>query len=219
MNVLVEATWTSTCPECGRRGAWVCDICMPLVSPLGLPACERCGAPLLSECKCGELPDSLSSIRGAFPYAGWVRSSIHAFKFKGEFARSPFLAGHISAHIDLSGIDLLVPVPMHRDRLRDRGYNQSALLARDLGKLIDVPADDAILRRSVKRAPQVGRSGAERWEAIDGVFDVADPVSIAGKHVAIVDDVITTGATVSECSRVLCDAGAARVVAVAFALD
>jgi len=216
-SVLDQAIWVEVCSECGRRGAWVCEFCEPLVQPYGPPGCARCGVAEGADCECQDLPAEIERIQAAYPFRGWIRSSIHRFKFKGEFARSPFLATLTFRRLDLSGIDLLVPVPIHRDRRHERGFNQAELLARDIGAQSGIPVDAAILTRPIKRNPQVGRSRDQRWFAVSGVFSVVNPAVINGKRIAIVDDVITTGATVSECAIVLAQAGAASVSAISVA--
>lgn len=212
-----RAIWTESCSECGRRGSWVCATCQPVVRPTGTPDCARCGVSGGRTCECADLPVQLDRIQTAYPFRGWVRSSIHRFKFRGEFARSPYLAAATTPHLDLAGIDLLVPVPIHRDREHDRGFNQSALLARDIAAQSGIPMNNDVLIRSVKRRPQVGRSLQQRWDAVAGVFTVIDATAITGRHIAVVDDVITTGATVSECAVVLMASGAASVSAIAIA--
>src|SRR3954470_22116954 len=119
----IESTWVEMCSECGRRGRWVCEHCLPNVSPLPVPECLRCGAQTLLLCECHDLPNSVSSIRAAYPFVGWVRSSIHQFKFSGEFARARYLAETMLPLIKKSNVDLLIPVPMHPDRERLRGFN------------------------------------------------------------------------------------------------
>ncbi|HRA48327.1 MAG TPA: phosphoribosyltransferase family protein, partial [Thermomicrobiales bacterium] len=196
---------------------WVCAECLAATRPFDLPACLRCGAIEIASCECDVLPDVLQSIRAAYPFAGWVRESIHDFKFRREFGRCDYLAQTIVDHVPLAGIDLLVPVPIHRERLRERGFNQSMLLARAISKQTGIPAQANAIERTVKRLPQVGRSMQDRWLAVAGVFAIPHPDLVRARHIAIVDDVITTGATVTECARVLIAAGAASVRAIAIA--
>jgi competence protein ComFC len=212
-----ESTWVEMCSECGRRGNWVCEYCRPNVSALPIPQCQRCGAQSLALCECQELPDAVTSIRAAYPFVGWVRSSIHQFKFSGEFARAGHLAAAMIPVIDRANVDLLIPVPMHPDRERIRGFNQSTLLARHISSATGIAMSDIALHRPIKRAPQVGRDRHQRWHAIKGVFQVADPALIKSRKILIVDDVITTGATVSECAQELMAAGADSAHAVAIA--
>jgi len=214
---LTHATWVRVCSGCGRRGNWVCAECLVATRPLDLPACLRCGAIDIASCECDVLPDVLQSIRAAYPFAGWVRESIHDFKFRREFGRCGYLAQAIVDHVPLTNIDLLVPVPIHRERLRERGFNQSMLLARAISKQTGIPTQANAITRTVKRLPQVGRSMQDRWSAVSGVFAVPQSDLVWGRHIAIVDDVITTGATVSECARVLITAGATSVHAIAIA--
>jgi ComF family protein len=173
----------------------------------------------LALCDCADLADEVRSIRAAYPHIGWVRSAIHHFKFNGEFSRDRHLALELVPLADCLAYDVLIPVPMHREREHLRGYNQAALLARQLSILSGIPVDCETLIRPIKRAPQVGRDRLDRRRAISGVFSI-DPSgskALHGKRVLVVDDVITTGATVSECARMLSWAGAASVSAISIA--
>jgi len=219
LSAIVRGIWSDTCCGCGRRGSWVCERCRPTVQRLGTPACLRCGAMDLALCDCAELASELQSIRAAYPHIGWVRSAIHQFKFNGEFSRDRHLALELVPLADYIAHDVVIPVPMHREREHLRGYNQAALLARQLSILSGIPVDGETLIRPIKRAPQVGRDRLERRKAISGVFsiDLSAPMAVHSKRVLVVDDVITTGATVSECARVLGGAGAASVSAISIA--
>jgi ComF family protein len=118
----------------------------------------------------------------------------------------------------LDDADVIVPVPLYRSRLWSRRFNQSAMLARAVSRLSGVPVDNFLLAR-VKRTPsQVGLSPAQRRRNVAGAFRVLRPrAELAGKHVVVVDDVITTGATADACARVLKRGGAARVDVLALA--
>jgi ComF family protein len=118
---------------------------------------------------------------------------------------------HRAADEFISAADFLVPVPLHRWRLFKRRYNQSSLLAHALGRLAGKPVLPHLLRR-IRATPSQGhRKRKERQENVRGAFAITGHEQIAGKNIVLVDDVLTTGATVEECSRVLLDAGAARV--------
>ena len=109
---------------------------------------------------------------------------------------------------DGDAIDLLVPVPLHVKRLRERGFNQAHLLIRRWAKQEGIPFDGLTLSRSRWTAPQTGLSRSERRKNIKGAFSIRHPERIKGRKIVLVDDVYTTGATVNECARVLMKAGA-----------
>jgi ComF family protein len=114
-----------------------------------------------------------------------------------------------SLSLDLNNYDMLVPVPLHRNRLRERGYNQSLLLAREIGRRFGVPIDQNMLRRIRDSVPQIELTGTKRVKNVRGVFSLGgDPT---GKRLLLVDDVLTTGATANECAGVLRRGGANRV--------
>lgn len=216
-HAITDAVFTTVCAECSRRGAWVCTECRARVHPIGGLGCPRCGVVLPIDCECDTLPNEIERLRSVYPYAGWVRSSIHRFKYEAEFARAGTLAlefERIRAY--LGAVDVIVPVPIHRRRLRERGFNQSELLARHLASSWNVVYVDALERRGGDER-QVGKSREERWLNMSGAFTCPNPESVCGKRVAVLDDVITTGATVSECAVTLSIAGAASVVGISLA--
>lgn len=216
-RTLLEAIWVTRCAGCGRRGSWVCEQCLaelPAIVPI---ACTRCHAEYPEQCECAHLPSELDALAAAYPLEGWARSAIHRFKFGAERSRATSLAEHMHPLLPHpSQIDLLVPVPLHRDRHRTRGYNQAELLADELSKRTGIPVAETLIRR-VERGHQVGLGRAQRWEAVRDAFACPDPRLVAGRRIVLVDDVITTGATISNCAIALSRAGAASVRAVAFA--
>ena len=216
-HLLADAVYTPMCSECNRRGVWACEVCRAKVRQLQGPGCERCGVVLASACECARLPDEIELLRSAYPYAGWVRSSIHRFKYNGEFARSETLAAEFDrVRADIGAVDAVVPVPIHLRRLRQRGFNQSLLLARHVASAWDISCAD-ILQRQVDNPRQVGRTLDERWRNVTGIFACTNAPAVRGKRVAVLDDVITTGATISSCAVALAAAGAQSVVGISAA--
>jgi ComF family protein len=115
------------------------------------------------------------------------------------------------------GEAILVPVPLHRTRLWARGFNQSALIARELSRRLKIAVDPLLLRRTRRTPPLKGMSPRQRRKTVAGAFRVANKATVAGKTVILVDDVLTTGSTAEACARVLKRAGAARVELVSWA--
>lgn len=114
-------------------------------------------------------------------------------------------------------VDVLVPVPLHIRRLRERGYNQALILVRELNKRTGIPYQERALVKIKDTPMQTSLKKRERGKNLKGVFEVKDPEAIQGKAVVLVDDVYTTGATVNECARTLLKAGAKQVAALTVA--
>ena len=146
--------------------------------------------------------------RGVLVYDDATAKAIHRFKYGHDTTYSRPL-GSMMADYTLEGFDLIIPVPLHIKRLRERGFNQSLLLANAIGKRQGIPVDPYILKRTRWTEPQVNLTGLERKVNVKGAFEVCGDVR--GKRILIVDDVYTTGATVSECSKALKRSGAKEV--------
>jgi ComF family protein len=144
-----------------------------------------------------------------------VREALHALKFRGVTALAePF--GDLMAHVGRSmvpvdEIALLIPIPLHPSRQAQRGFNQSELLARRLGALWRIPVANRALRRVSSTKPQTELRRVERRRNVRNAFALAQPDAIAGRHVLLIDDIYTTGATVAEAARVLRRGGAGKV--------
>jgi ComF family protein len=151
---------------------------------------------------------------------GAIREAIHGFKYRGIRAAAPELGQLLASYLKSSPLtgDVLVPVPMHRHRLRSRGYNQAALLARELGKLTGRLVNEDLLIRTEDTPPQVQSGGRlERARSVEGSFRCVDDAS--GLSLILIDDVTTTGSTLSACAGALKDAGAASVWGLALAKE
>jgi ComF family protein len=160
-------------------------------------------------------------LRSSFRYEGDVRHIVRAFKFAGQSSLAPTLGIQLAETYEdyRFDVDLIVPVPLTPARKRWRGYNQALLLAKELGKLQQLPVVEAMQRRG-PTTPQAESSGIEaRYRNVQGVFSVTKPEAVRGQRVLLVDDVATTGATLSACSRELLDAGADAVLALTVARE
>lgn len=159
------------------------------------------------------------SVHAAGLYGGPLATAIQRLKFgdRSDLARP---LGELLRRLALERAleaDVLVPVPLHPRRLAARGYNQSALLARRLAKTLDAQVDTASLVRRADGRAQLALSRSERQANLVGAFAVTDPRALFGRRVALVDDVVTTGATAAACADALLAAGASRVTVVALA--
>jgi ComF family protein len=187
-----------------------CDASLPGATAF----CAPCAATLVRA-------ENLDPARvAAFEYGGAIAEALRRFKFDGRPDLSRALLAGLSAElprIRTRGIDVVVPVPLHPSRLVERGYNQAALLAGPLSRLVGAPFRPRALGRriSTRRQTELGR--APRAANVAGAFVVLDPASIQGRQVLLVDDVETTGATLAACSAALRDAGAGSTQSVVIA--
>lgn len=220
-NGLINLVFPPRCVACGAWGNWFCAACRAAVHPLPDPCCSHCGRPLrrVGFCKrCQELDSHLEAIRSTSAHRQPLSRAIHAFKYSGLSMLAEPLADMLLATWRVAPVacELIVPVPLHPARIRERGYNQSALLARVLGRCLGIPTAEDVVRRVRDTKPQVGLSRPERLQNMAGAF--ALQLSLTGSpHILLVDDVCTTGATLEACAEVLLQAGAGSVRALTLA--
>ena len=163
----------------------------------------------------GKLPirHALSYLR--FVRHGRVQHLLHELKYQGQRDVGTALGQLYGAELRAAGLaadfDLIVPVPLHPRKLVKRGYNQAAAFATGLAAGMQLPASNTALRRTANTRTQTKKTRAERWQNVATVFEVDKPADIIGRRVLIVDDVLTTGATLEACGAVLLAAGAAEV--------
>jgi competence protein ComFC len=204
------------CLGCGKEGDFICGDCrrgLPAIAP---PVCPRCGSPLARGFACHDWPDTtdgIDGIRSPFVFDGVIRRAVHELKYRNLRALAPFLAGLLYEYLVANPIpaDVLLPVPLHRKRLRERGYNQSALVAEELGCLCGLPVAANGLLRLHYTSPQARSAGvSERQRNVAGAFACPD-ARFRDKIVLLIDDVSTSGATLNACAGALKAAGAAQV--------
>jgi ComF family protein len=168
-------------------------------------------------CACHHVSDELARVRAVAPLTGWLHQAIVSFKYEGEWARAEHLGTLLASAFDdlaLSTVDGIVPVPLHPNRERERGFNQAAMLAERVGVLVGRPVVMELQR--VRDTPhQVGLSAGERSSNVEGAFVATGDVT--GRNLVLIDDVLTTGATINAAAKSLATAGAAQVSAVVLA--
>ena len=211
---LLDLVFPRTCAGCGQEGGYLCDECEADAPRLEPPQCRVCSAPsrasLCAWCQSANQP--FNGITAPYRWTGIVQELVYSLKYRNVRASAPRLAELMSAHLADRSIcaDIVAPVPLHPSRERDRGYNQSELLAREVSRSTGIPMDAELLARSRNTPPQVTMtSPEERRRNVVGAFECVGDV--AGKRVLLIDDVVTSGATVAECSAQLRNAGAAGV--------
>jgi ComF family protein len=212
--------WTQDCMLCLDPAglSLVCPACQAGLGDVGNP-CPGCALPLPTRGPCGgcrRYPYAFDAAVARFEYRFPVDQLVQRFKYAGDLALGRWLALELARCVrDLPRPDLLVAPPLASDRLRERGFNQAVQLARTLSGALGVRLDFASLRRQRATAPQAGLGRRARQANLRDAF--ACRRALDGLHVAIVDDVMTTGATAHTLARVLKAAGAARVSAWAVA--
>ena len=196
--------------------------CWKKVEFLGPGGCQRCGLPLEATdaeiCgACQSKPPRLDQIRAAVLYDDISRGIALRLKYGRKVALAKTMARYMSPLVGEGGGKLFVPVPLHRRRLWQRGFNQAALIAAEVAMRCGGTADAALLRRVKPTPPLKGLSRLQRRRAVAGAFKVDPQSELRGRTVVLVDDVFTTGSTANACARALQRAGAARVEFVSWA--
>lgn len=224
---LLSLFFPKKCINCKAFGEYICATCFTLFDfdvPLLCGVCGRQAVGGLTHPSCR----SRYSIDGIFVslvYKGIAKKLIYQFKFQPYLTDLRFVIGELfydgliqqESFFRVMKMNVyLVPIPLHRKRLRERGYNQAELLALDLSKKFGVPTQ-ILLKRTVQTTTQVGKTQAERRENMKGAFIISSNCSLNDKTIFLIDDVVTSGATMNEGAKVLKRAGAKAVYGLALA--
>lgn len=219
------------CPFCGgqRLGENICEQCRAVIDGYSRELyCGRCGryagkgatlpaspGHLCFECRKHGWP--FVQARAAGPYEGVLKDAIHRFKYAGRRSLAPYLARLMAeaacAGPEFPSLDLGLPVPLSAEKLRRRGFNQAALLAQEVGSLLRIPVSGRLLVKDFETSPQAGLPRSARECNLMGAFRVTDSGALRGKKILIIDDVFTTGSTISSAATVVRKAGAGQVFA------
>lgn len=205
------------CLGCKTEGGLLCKVCVSML-PGSPELCYRCQAPSRAGLTCPECEAPLYSVQVAAPYDGIAKDMVAGLKFSGARAVSRVMAERLAAlvgRMDDSAQLLVVPVPTAASRARARGFDQAKLLARELSRRSRLPYLDCLARSGNTR--QLGMTRRRRLSQLDGAFRVRDPRKVHAGRILLVDDVMTTGATLETAAHVLRDAGAGPVSAMVFA--
>ena len=224
---LLHILYPVRCPICDRPvhtdfGCHVypiCDTCKGRVEYVKEPACKRCGKPITDER--GEFCGDCLRKRHAFTqgkalwvYRGCVKQSIYRLKYSNRreygLAYAQELARIYGGWIRRKGIDMIIPIPLHKKRRRQRGYNQAEIIAKELGRLLKLPVYGKLLVRNVYTRPQKELNDKERKNNLKKAFKIVQN-NVQLKHILLVDDIFTTGSTIDGAAEVMREAGASEV--------
>jgi competence protein ComFC len=221
---LISLCYPDRCRACGQLiESWddgiACARCWedPKITPLfqDMPICQRCGAPAKTDCaQCQTLP--ISAARACGAYKGAIQATILFLK------RQPYICPRLSKIIELIleenrsvlASDLIIPIPLHEERQKERGFNQAAIIAKFVARHYDSPIDElSLVRIKPTQRHRAGMDHIDRSRSVKGAFKVVRPKLIEGASILLVDDLYTTGSTICEAARTLLEAGADRVSA------
>ncbi len=204
----------------------LCEECKSSISPDDAPSCFVCGKPIDGSLRaagiirCGECrvkPPPVEMTVFAFRYEGSARKLIHRFKFNGRAGLAttiiaPMLCAKLQRGVKMDEVDMIIPVPLHHKRLLKRGFNQSYLLAREIGTTFSISVSADVIYRKTYTSAQFSKTRAQRKANVRNIFKLRKPSTIKSKRILLVDDIMTTGATMFEASGVLKKGGAKSVV-------
>jgi ComF family protein len=232
---LLDFVYPQHCAICKkylrREEKDICEVCWKGLVILTDPFCPYCksfveeGETECGFCKsAGEFSEdhNILLVRSLGRFDDYYKELIHRFKYGKKIPLGRRLGQRLGETIDdessFSKSDFLIPVPLHKSRYRERGFNQSDILAEGISKVIGLSVLKSVLKRKKNTKDQTNLSFQQREENVRGAFVVSEPEVINGKKIILVDDVITTGATLSECARMLKQAGAEKILGMTIAV-
>jgi ComF family protein len=222
LRFILDVLFPPVCARCRCVGVVLCDTCSAGLIRVTGPMCARCGCqleqhektgPTLECASCHRSYSPLDQMRASLFYVEPTNSLIHRFKYEGYFSLGGMFAELMAESWPewRTPPDLVVPIPLHKKRQRHRGYNQSALIARPLAIARGLDYNDTLLLRVRHTAPQVGLGPDERRLNVHEAFEAT--ADAQGRHILLIDDVLTTGATMRSAAETLLSRGAASVSA------
>ena len=230
LDALAAVVFPAPCRICGEALASasripICEACLNSFERIGAPICSRCGRPFVSPiaaeasqplcrlCRAGKY--SFDCARSFAQYNEQLTAAILLLKYEEIHSLGRWFAAQLTkvlaSNEDFMRADVVVPVPLHPDRLRERGYNQAELIAGPLARRLNLKLGAYLLVRTLPRPPRLHLSRRERWESVRGAYAINKGVRVDNLRILLVDDVMTTGATLDVCAKALKGAGAAEV--------
>ena len=215
-NEVIDLFFPRECIGCGKIDDFICIQCARKLPRLVPPLCPKCGKPEPSGHLCYECwgkSSNIDSVYSVFVFDGTMRQAVHSLKYHNLRAIAECLGKYMASYYlsnSLNG-NILVPVPLHENRIRERGYNQSILLAREISRIVGIPVNDKLIKRTRDCVSQARTKNVEeRRRNMENAFSpISD--SISGMEIILIDDVCTSGATLEACAAVLKKAGANHV--------
>ncbi len=216
---LLNVLFPLSCIQCHASGSSFCTNCRAMLPYFAPPVCPGCGDPQTESHLCAHCrysPLSFHGLRAFGDYSEPLRSIIHAFKYKGNIRLAEPLGALLAQtyHRHHMAADLIIPVPLHTERLQQRGYNQAQLLATACARQLQIPMATTILARARTTATQVKLNAQQRRSNLHGAFYYPSNVTtqiLLNRKILVIDDVCTTGATLEACAATLLAAGAREV--------
>jgi len=225
-DYLLDMVFPRRCPVCDEvlpfGGKLICDDCERKMVFVREPRCRRCGKTLISDrgeycADCSGISHSFDRAVSVFVYNDAMQEAVFRFKYRGRQEYADFFAESIKQYLGREilsfGAEALIPVPIHKNRLKKRGFNQAELIAERLGSLIGIPLEKKLVKRVEDTRPQKGLSREERRKNLKRAFKLTrNDVKLC--RVIVVDDIYTTGSTVDEMAELLKKAGVSSVYVV-----
>lgn len=215
-----DLLFPAQCALCGAGGVLLCDACADALPRADGARCDRCWTPVSGDTLCSHClaaPTAFSSIRAAFVMEDGARRLAHELKYEGLTSLAAPMAALMAPMLVVVQSEILMPVPLYGSRERARGYNQSAELAGHLARTTGAACDGRALRRTRNTEPLAKTMHRDERRAIVAGAFAAQRQRVEGRRILLVDDVVTTGATLDACARALLDAGAADVRCITWA--
>lgn len=234
LHALLHLIFPSDCAVCRtplrHEGIpFICQACWATLSLLSGPCCPQCGQPFSSPVAlahspthtcgaCRQHPPAFTKAWSLFAYQSPIKEALALLKYHGKVTLAHPLSQLFIQHLPvLPPVNVIMPVPLHAQRLREREFNQSALLANPLSQHLGLPLVLGQLIRIRQTVPQTSLTKKERLTNLRRAFSVTQPEKIRGKTILLVDDVMTTGTTIHECAKTLLRAGSGQVYAITLA--
>lgn len=213
----LDLLFPPSCVSCRKVGRWICDRCWETIAWETGRTCEMCGLPSVERlCPfCDRGSSALDGITAVARFEDTSREAVHALKYSGHHAISSLMGRLMAEAARTIDATMVVPIPLHWTRRRERGYDQAAMLSRHVGRVLELPMERRALRRVRKTRQQATLDNEARQANVAGAFQSGEIVE--GESILLVDDVFTTGATMEAAAGALRDAGAYRVIGLVFA--
>lgn len=217
----IDVIYPPSCAVCGHEGVRFCNDCQNQIVPIGKNICQICGDPLPfpGVCQSCQLePPPYTALRSYADYQGPLREALHSLKFKSNLALADTFAAYLIPLVQNLGwqFDVVLAVPMSRAKKRSRGYNQAAQIAHPIAMAFHTEFSENFITRQFEAKSQIGLSREERFKNIHNAFQ-GNSAKLIGKKVLLVDDITTTGATITSCAKALKESGCERIYCITVA--